>query len=142
MNIRIWSSWLTFTILHWMKTNFKISQFSISLEKTTNFHYMWISWKNNGILKIPFKFQIMEAVISIIYSIPYNGINLNWTATTGNNIIISRGNSITWNFDGNFLELYRLLLASILCWIHLYEILFHAFCISRSINTCTVKTHQ
>ena len=56
----------------------------------------------------------MEAAISIIYSIPYNGINLNWTATIGNNGIISRGNSITWNFDGNFLELYRLLLASIL----------------------------
>ena len=26
--IRIWWSWLTFTILQWMKTNFKISQFS------------------------------------------------------------------------------------------------------------------
>ena len=26
--IRIWSSWLTFTTLQWMKTNFKISQFS------------------------------------------------------------------------------------------------------------------
>ena len=26
--IRIWSSWLTFTVLQWMKTNFKISQFS------------------------------------------------------------------------------------------------------------------
>ena len=26
--IRIWSFWLTFTVLHWMKTNFKISQFS------------------------------------------------------------------------------------------------------------------
>ena len=25
---RIWSSWLTFTVLQWMKTNFKISQFS------------------------------------------------------------------------------------------------------------------
>ena len=24
--IRIWSSWLTFTVLHWMKANFKISQ--------------------------------------------------------------------------------------------------------------------
>ena len=29
--IRIWSSWLTFTVLQWMKTNFKISQFSRSL---------------------------------------------------------------------------------------------------------------
>ena len=26
--IRIWLSWMTFTVLHWMKTNFKISQFS------------------------------------------------------------------------------------------------------------------
>ena len=26
--IRIWLSWLTFTVLQWMKTNFKISQFS------------------------------------------------------------------------------------------------------------------
>ena len=26
--IRIWSPWLTFTVLQWMKTNFKISQFS------------------------------------------------------------------------------------------------------------------
>ena len=26
--IRIWSSWLAFTFLQWMKTNFKISQFS------------------------------------------------------------------------------------------------------------------
>ena len=26
--IQIWSSWLTFTVLQWMKTNFKISQFS------------------------------------------------------------------------------------------------------------------
>ena len=26
--IWIWSSWLTFTVLQWMKTNFKISQFS------------------------------------------------------------------------------------------------------------------
>ena len=26
--IRIWSSWLNFTVLQWIKTNFKISQFS------------------------------------------------------------------------------------------------------------------
>ena len=32
--IRIWSSWLTFTVLHWMKTNFKISQFSRFLLKS------------------------------------------------------------------------------------------------------------
>ena len=27
VNIRIWSFWLTFTVLQWMKKNFKISQF-------------------------------------------------------------------------------------------------------------------
>ena len=26
--IRIWSSWMTFTVLQWIKTNFQISQFS------------------------------------------------------------------------------------------------------------------
>ena len=29
--IRIWSSWLTLTVFLWMKTNFKISQFSLFL---------------------------------------------------------------------------------------------------------------
>ena len=28
VSIRIWSFWLTFIVLHWMKTKFKISQFS------------------------------------------------------------------------------------------------------------------
>ena len=31
--IRIWSFWLTFTVLQWMKRNFKISQFSRFLLK-------------------------------------------------------------------------------------------------------------
>ena len=34
--IRIWSSWLTFTALQWMKTNFKISQFSRFLLRSVN----------------------------------------------------------------------------------------------------------
>ena len=32
--IRIWSSWLTFTVSQWMKANFKISQFSRFLIKS------------------------------------------------------------------------------------------------------------
>ena len=32
--IRIWSSWLTFTVLQWMKANFKISQFSRFLTRS------------------------------------------------------------------------------------------------------------
>ena len=34
--ILIWSSWLTFTVLQWMKTNFKISQFSRFLLRSEN----------------------------------------------------------------------------------------------------------
>ena len=34
--IRIWSFWLTFTALQWMKTNFKISQFTSFLLMTGN----------------------------------------------------------------------------------------------------------
>ena len=52
----------------------------------------------------------MEVAVSIIYYIPYNGINLNWTAITGNNGILMKFFQITWNFDGNLLELFRLLL--------------------------------
>ena len=33
---RIWSSWLSFTVLQWMKTNFKISQFSRFLLTSEN----------------------------------------------------------------------------------------------------------
>ena len=48
----------------------------------------------------------MEAAVSIIYHIPYNGINLNWTAITGNNVILMEFFQFTWNFDGNLLELF------------------------------------
>ena len=34
--IRIWSSWLTFTVLKWLKTNFKICQFSRVLLRYEN----------------------------------------------------------------------------------------------------------
>ena len=34
--IRIWSSWLTFMVLQWRKTNFKISQFSGFLLRSEN----------------------------------------------------------------------------------------------------------
>ena len=50
--------------------------------------------ENDGTLKIPFKFQMMEVAISIIYSIPYDGINLNCIAITGN-----KGNFFKKKFD-------------------------------------------
>ena len=42
--IRIWSSWLTFTVLQWMKTNFKISQFSRFLLRSEHAIHVKI-WK-------------------------------------------------------------------------------------------------
>ena len=52
----------------------------------------------------------MKVAVSIIYYIAYNGINVNWTAITGNNGYLMEFFQITWNFDGNLLELFRLLL--------------------------------
>ena len=40
----------------------------------------------------------MEVAVSIIYYIPYNGINLNWTAITGNNGILME----IWNYFDYF----------------------------------------
>ena len=48
--IGIWSSWMTFTVLQWMKTNFKISQFSRFLLKSVIAIQVKI-WKW---LKLPF----------------------------------------------------------------------------------------
>ena len=48
---RIWSSWLTFTVLQWMKKNFKISQFSKIL--LTSFYvvfdkiWKWLKLRNS-----------------------------------------------------------------------------------------------
>ena len=42
--IRIWLFWLSFTVLHWMKTNFKIGQFSILLLRSLYAIYFKI-WK-------------------------------------------------------------------------------------------------
>ena len=44
VNIRIWSFWLTFTVLQWKKTNFKISQFSSSLLRSPYVIFVKI-WK-------------------------------------------------------------------------------------------------
>ena len=55
----------------------------------------------------------MEVAVSIIYSIPYNGINLNWTAVTGNNGILMEFSQEEIRLHG-IPGLYRLLLASIL----------------------------
>ena len=47
--IQIWSSGLTFTVLQWMKKNFKISQFSSSL--LSSGYRIWSSWLTFTVLQ-------------------------------------------------------------------------------------------
>ena len=52
--IRIWSSWLTFTVLQWMKTNFKISQFSRFLLRSGYLIFIKISKWLKLLNSVPF----------------------------------------------------------------------------------------
>ena len=62
--IRIWSSWLTFTVLQWMKTNFKISQFSRFLQRSEYAiqvkFWKWLKLLNS----VPF---INETLVNEVY---------------------------------------------------------------------------
>ena len=62
--IRIWSFWLTFTVLQWMKTNFKLSQFSRFLMRPVNAIYVkiwsWLKLLNS----VPF---IKKTLLSHVY---------------------------------------------------------------------------
>ena len=62
--IRIWSSWLIFTVLQWMKTNLKISQFSIFLLRSGYTIQVKI-WKWLNLLKsVPF---IEKTLLNQVY---------------------------------------------------------------------------
>ena len=62
--IRIWSSWLTLTVLQWMKANFKISQFSRFLLRSEYAIQVKI-WKSLKLLKSsPF---IKKTVLNHLY---------------------------------------------------------------------------
>ena len=62
--IRIWSSWLTFTVLQWMKTNFKISQFFRFLLRSKYAIHFKI-WKGLKLLSsVPF---IRKTLVNQIY---------------------------------------------------------------------------
>ena len=68
--IRIWSSWLTFTILLWMKTNSKISQFSRFLLRSENAIQVKIGKWRKLLNSVPFikKTLVNEVYISIWWS--------------------------------------------------------------------------
>ena len=62
--IRIWWSWLTFTVLQWMKTNFKISQFS-KFRLRTKYAIQVKIWKW---LKLPNSVPfIKKTLVSVVY---------------------------------------------------------------------------
>ena len=62
--IRIWSSWLTFSVLQWMKKNFKISQFSSFLIRSENVIEVRI-WKWVKLLNsLPF---IRKTLVNHVY---------------------------------------------------------------------------
>ena len=62
--IRIWSSWLTFTVLKWMKTNFKISHFS-KFQLRTEYAIQVKIWKWLKLLNsVPF---IKKTLVSHVY---------------------------------------------------------------------------
>ena len=62
--IRIWSSWFTFTVLQWMKTNFKINQISRCLQRSTYTIHVKI-WKWLKLLdSVPF---IKKTLVNQVY---------------------------------------------------------------------------
>ena len=62
--IGIWSFWLTFTVLQWMKTNFKISQFSRFLQRSQYVIQVKI-WKWQKLLNsVPF---IKKTLVNHVY---------------------------------------------------------------------------
>ena len=62
--IRIWSFWQTFTVVQWMKTNFKISQFSRFLLKSEYAIQVKI-WKRLKLLiAVPF---ISKTLVNHVY---------------------------------------------------------------------------
>ena len=78
--IRIWSFWLTFTVLQWMKTNFKISQFSRFLRRDV-IHvkiWKWLKLLNS----LPFiNKKLVNHVYIWIWSFWLNFTVLQWMKT-------------------------------------------------------------
>ena len=80
--IRIWSSWLNFKLLQWMKTNFKISQFSRFLLRSRYAIFVKI-WKWLKLLNsVPFmKKTIVNHLYIRIWSFSVNFKLLQWMKT-------------------------------------------------------------
>ena len=87
--IRIWSSWLTFTILQWIKTNLKISQFSRSLLRYAILVQIW-KWLKL-LNSFPFiKKTLANQVYIRIWSFSMNFTVLQWMKKNSKIIQLSR----------------------------------------------------
>ena len=86
--IRIWSSWLTLTVLQWMKTNFKISQFSRFLLRSEYTIHVKI-WKWLKLLKsFPFiKGQLVNHLYIRIWSFWLTFTALQWMKKTPKKLV-------------------------------------------------------
>ena len=88
--IRIWSFWLTFTVLQWMKTNFKISQFLRFLLRSE--HAILVkTWKWLKLLNsVPFiKKTLVNQVYIRIWSFSQTFTVLQWMKKNFKNIQFS-----------------------------------------------------
>ena len=90
VSIRIWSSWLTFTVLQWTKTNFKISQFSRFLLRSNYAIQVKISKRLKLLNSVPF---IKKTLVNQVY-IP---ILSSWTSFTV--LLWMKKNSKTSQFE-------------------------------------------
>ena len=80
--IRIWSSWLTFTVLQQMKTNFKISQFSRFLLRSENAIQVKIGKWLKVLDSVPFiKKTLLNKVYIWIWSFWMTLTSLKWMKT-------------------------------------------------------------
>ena len=100
--IRIWSSWLTFTVLQWMKTNFKISQFSWFLLRSEYANQVKI-WKWGKLLNSVklIKKTLLNQVYIGIWSFRLTFKVLLWMKKNSKIIQFSSFLQSSWKFDND-----------------------------------------
>ena len=83
----------------------------------------------------------MEVAVSMIYSIPYNGINLNWTAVTGNDGILMefsqeeiRLHGILMEISWNYIDYFWLRFYAEYIYLKSYFMLFPSQCRSMHVQ--------
>ena len=92
--IRIWSFWLTFTVLQWMKKDSKLSQFSSFLHRSGHSIYVKIWWWLHFLYPLPFiKKTLVNHLYIYIWSFWLTFTVLQWMKT---NFKISQLAGFSW----------------------------------------------